>query len=56
MNTYGQDKVLFATNFPMLSLEKCAKQAVALDLKPEAKTSFLSGNARRVFGIAQPVG
>ena len=52
MNSYGQDKVLFGTNFPMLSLEKCAEQALALELKPEAKAKFLSGNARRVFGIA----
>ena len=52
MNSYGQDKVLFGTNFPMLSLEKCAEQALALELKPDAKAKFLSGNARRVFGIA----
>jgi hypothetical protein len=51
MNSYGQDKVLFGTNFPMLPLDVCAKQAVALELKPEAKAKFLSGNARRVFGI-----
>jgi predicted TIM-barrel fold metal-dependent hydrolase len=51
INTYGQDKVLFGTNFPMLSLEACARQAAALDLKPEARGRFLSGNARRVFGI-----
>jgi hypothetical protein len=52
MNSYGQDKVLFGTNFPMLSLAECAKQAAALDLKPDAKAKFLSGNARRVFGIS----
>ncbi len=45
MNTYGQDKVLFGTNFPMLSLEKCAEQARALPLKPEAKQKFLRDNA-----------
>jgi predicted TIM-barrel fold metal-dependent hydrolase len=51
MNTYGQDKVLFGTNFPMLSLQECARQAAALDLKPLALAKFLSGNARRVFDI-----
>jgi predicted TIM-barrel fold metal-dependent hydrolase len=51
MNTYGQDKVMFATNFPMLQLDKCAEQARALDLKPEALAKFLSGNARRVFQL-----
>jgi predicted TIM-barrel fold metal-dependent hydrolase len=52
MNSHGQDKVLFATNFPMLELKKCVDQAVTLDLKPEARAKFLSGNARRVFGLA----
>jgi predicted TIM-barrel fold metal-dependent hydrolase len=52
MNSYGRDKVLFGTNFPMLSLGQCAAQAAALDLKPAAKAAFLSGNARRVFKIA----
>jgi predicted TIM-barrel fold metal-dependent hydrolase len=51
MNSYGQDKVLFGTNFPMLSLDECARQALALELKPEARAKFLSGNARRVFGL-----
>jgi predicted TIM-barrel fold metal-dependent hydrolase len=51
MNSYGRDKVLFGTNFPMLSLGDCARQALALELKPEAKAGFLAGNARRVFKI-----
>jgi hypothetical protein len=52
MNTYGQDKVLFGTNFPMLDLKQCADQAKALELKPEAKAKFLAGNARRVFQLS----
>jgi predicted TIM-barrel fold metal-dependent hydrolase len=52
MNTYGQDKVLFGTNFPMLDLKQCAEQALALELKPEAKAKFLAGNARRVFKLS----
>ncbi len=51
MNTYGRDKVLFGTNFPMLPLETCVQQAMALDLKPETQASFLAGNARRVFAL-----
>jgi predicted TIM-barrel fold metal-dependent hydrolase len=51
MNSYGQDKVLFATNFPMLELKKCTDQAAALDLKTDARTRFLSGNAKRVFNL-----
>jgi predicted TIM-barrel fold metal-dependent hydrolase len=52
MNTYGQEKVLFGTNFPMLDLKQCAEQALALELKPEAKAKFLAGNARRVFKLS----
>ncbi|HEY2894369.1 MAG TPA: amidohydrolase family protein [Pirellulales bacterium] len=52
MNTYGSDKVLFGTNFPMLSLEKCAQQARALELKPEAKRKFLRENAVRLYKLA----
>ena len=51
MNSYGQDKVLFGTNFPMLSLAECAKQALALELKPAAKAKFLLENANRVFAL-----
>jgi predicted TIM-barrel fold metal-dependent hydrolase len=51
MNTYGQDKVLFGTNYPMLSLDDCVQQALALELKPAAKEKFLAGNARRVFRL-----
>jgi uncharacterized protein len=52
MNTYGADKVLFGTNFPMLSLEKCAAQARELPLKPETMAKFLRDNALRVYKLA----
>ncbi|HVF89017.1 MAG TPA: amidohydrolase family protein [Blastocatellia bacterium] len=51
MKTYGREKVLFGTNFPQLSLEKCVEQAVALDLPDEARAAFLGENARRVFRL-----
>ncbi len=51
MKTYGQDKVLFGTNFPQLPFEKCVDQALALDLPPEVRVKFLSDNARRVFKL-----
>lgn len=51
MNSYGQDKVLFGTNFPMLDFGKCATQARELKIGPEARAKFLFENARRVFGL-----
>jgi hypothetical protein len=51
MNTYGQNKVLFGTNFPMLSFKDCVDQALDLPLSEDARRKFLSENARRVFGL-----
>lgn len=51
MNSYGKEKVLFGTNFPQLALDRCAEQALALDLRPEAHAAFLFENARRVFRL-----
>ncbi|WP_265534687.1 amidohydrolase family protein [Pseudomonas saponiphila] len=51
MRTYGQDKVLFGSNFPQLSLKKCLEQVQALELPPAIADKFLQGNARRVFGL-----
>lgn len=51
MNSYGQDKVLFGTNFPMLSLRDCMEQAQALKISDDARRKFLFENARRVFAL-----
>lgn len=51
MKTYGQDKVLFGTNFPQLSFSKCVQQVQAMNLPGEIQEKFLSGNARRVFQL-----
>lgn len=51
LKTYGQDKVLFGTNFPQLTWQKCADQARALDLPPEIAAKFFHANARRVFKL-----
>lgn len=51
IRTYGQDKVLFGSNFPQLSLKKCLEQVQALELPSPIADKFLQGNARRVFGL-----
>lgn len=51
MKTYGQDKVLFGTNFPQLSLEKCVQQVQEIGLSPEIQAKFFAENARRVFKL-----
>ena len=51
LKTYGQDKVLFGTNFPQLSLEKCMAQVQELNLPTDIQAKFLGENARRVFNL-----
>jgi predicted TIM-barrel fold metal-dependent hydrolase len=51
MNSRGQDKVLFATNYPMLLFTPCLSQIEGLGLKPEVQEKFLRLNAMRVFGL-----
>ena len=51
MRSYGQDKVLFGSNFPQLSLSRCMEQVKGLDLPAEVEAKFLHGNARRVFKL-----
>lgn len=51
LKTYGQDKVLFGSNFPQLSLEKCVGQVQDLGLSEEVKKKFLYQNALKVFGL-----
>lgn len=52
LKTYGQDKVLFGSNFPQLSLEKCVQQVNELGLADNVKSKFLFQNAQRVFKLS----
>jgi hypothetical protein len=56
LKTYGQDKVLFGTNFPQLALDKCVRQVDELQLPEAIKAKFLFENARRVFKLAEDSG
>jgi predicted TIM-barrel fold metal-dependent hydrolase len=49
MNTRGQDKILFATDFPFLPFDRSIETARALDLRPGVAEKYLCDNARRVF-------
>ncbi|MFN7930633.1 MAG: amidohydrolase family protein [Blastocatellia bacterium] len=51
LKTYGQDKVLFGTNFPQLPLEKCVAQVRELHLPPAIEAKFFGENAQRVFKL-----
>lgn len=51
MKTLGADRVMFGTNWPMLSPEQCLKGLKKLELSREQEEAFLYGNARRVFNL-----
>ncbi len=51
LRTNGRRKVLFGTNYPMITAEKALSGLGALELDPETTELFLGGNARRVFGL-----
>jgi len=51
INTWGQDKVLFGTDFPVLDFERVRTEIEALELRPEAKRKFLRKNTERVFKL-----
>lgn len=45
----GRARVLFGTNWPMLSPERALARLDVLDLDDEARAMFLGGNAARIF-------
>lgn len=51
MKTVGASRVMFGTNWPMLSPKKCLGELGALGLGEAAAEAFLAGNARRVFKL-----
>jgi predicted TIM-barrel fold metal-dependent hydrolase len=51
MKGIGNSRVMFGTNWPMLSPQKCLEGLSGLRLSDEQSEMFLSGNARRVFKL-----
>lgn len=51
INTYGREKVIFGTDFPVLGFERTRDEIEALDLRPEAKRLFLRDNVMRIYGL-----
>jgi len=51
MRGRGSRKVMFGTNYPMLTASACLEALASLALDAEAERRFLSGNARQVFKL-----
>ena len=52
INSYGQDKVVFGTDFPVLQFGRTVAEIDALGLKPQVRRKFLRDNAARLYKLA----
>jgi predicted TIM-barrel fold metal-dependent hydrolase len=55
MQTRGTDRVLFASDSPVLSITRCVTEAFELDLRDDVRQAWLSGNASAFFGWPEGV-
>jgi hypothetical protein len=51
MKQNGKKKVMFGTNYPMVTAARCLKDLNTLGLSDEVKRLFLCDNAKRVFRL-----
>ena len=51
MKTNGKKKVLFGTNYPMITPVKCLEDLDGLQLNQEIRDLFLYKNAKSLFSI-----
>lgn len=51
MKTDGAHKVMFGSNFPMITAADCLRALDALNLDSQQTHAFLAGNAKKVFGL-----
>nr|MDO8082268.1 amidohydrolase family protein [Candidatus Freyarchaeota archaeon] len=49
--TWGQDKVLWGTDYPLLTFKRCIDEVEALGLSEQAKRKVLRDNAVKVFKL-----
>jgi predicted TIM-barrel fold metal-dependent hydrolase len=49
MRTRGKQKVIFASDAPMLSITRTVTEAALLDLAPDVLDNYLYANAQRMF-------
>ncbi len=52
IDSYGQDKVMFGTDFPVLGFQRMREEVEALGLREVPKRKFLRDNALRVYKLA----
>jgi len=53
INTWGKDKVLFGTDWPVIDPERAVKEIDTLELRPESKQNLLRDTALRLFRLPE---
>lgn len=51
LSSWGQDKVLFGTDFPVIDPERAMREIAVLNIKLPARRKLLRENARRIYGL-----
>lgn len=51
INSFGQDKVIFGTDYPVLPFKRTVEDIDNLGLRPEARRKLMRDNAVRVYGL-----
>ncbi|HEY7069076.1 MAG TPA: amidohydrolase family protein, partial [Acidimicrobiales bacterium] len=49
MRTRGKDRILYASDHPVLSMQRCLGEAAALDLPDDVRAAWLHDNAQAFF-------
>ena len=49
MRTRGKDRIIFASDSPVLSITRTVREAAVLDLPEEVLDNYLFGNAETFF-------
>lgn len=52
INTFGQDKVLFGTDWPVISHLRAREEIAELNLRPTSELKFMRSNALSLYGLA----
>ena len=56
LNTYGREKVLFGTDWPVIDPERAVEEIETLGIRPESKALLMRDNALRVFRLPESGG
>ena len=51
INSYGQDKVMFGTDFPILRFDRTVQEIEALNIRPGPLKKLMRENANRLYKL-----